>query len=246
MLHRTGPSVHVSPAHYILWVSDHPIIDPTVRRAYAATRLADDVAGAPLPLLRQWWAQAVGDERIAEPDAMVVATVDEAGHPDARTVLLKQLSPAGFTFFTNTDSAKGRQLRHTPYAALVLPWHPMHRQVRARGPVTEVPREEAAAYFATRPRDSQVASAASQQSRPVGSRVELERAVAAEQARWPDTGSPTDVPLPPSWGGFRVQPDQVELWAGQPSRLHDRILFTRAGAADLDDASAWTVTRLQP
>ena len=246
MLHRTGAKCARSRAHYILRVSELPIIDPTVRRTYAGTGLADDVTGAPLPLLRLWWAQAVDDERIAEPDAMVVATVDEAGHPDARTVLLKQLTPAGFTFFTNTDSTKGRQLRRTPYAALVLLWHPMHRQVRVRGPVTQVAREEAAAYFATRPRDSQVASAASQQSRPVASRAQLERAVAAEQARWPDTGSPTDVPLPPSWGGYRLQPDEVELWAGRPSRLHDRILFRRAGTGDLDDASAWTVTRLQP
>ena len=135
-----GPNIDPNGGPNIDPIID-PIIDPTVRRTYAGVGLADDVTGAPLPLLRQWWAQALSDERIVEPDAMVVATVDEAGHPDARTVLLKQLSPAGFTFFTNTASAKGRQLRHLPYAALVLPWHPMHRQVRVRGRVRAGARE---------------------------------------------------------------------------------------------------------
>lgn len=227
-------------------MSDEPFLDPTVRRSYPGENVLDDVTGPPLPLLRRWWAEAVADDRVDEPDAMVVATVDEHGHPDARTVLLKGLSAAGFEFFTNLDSAKGRQLAGTPYAALVLLWHPMHRQVRVRGEVTPVAREEAAAYFASRPRGSQVASSASRQSAPIGSRAELEQAVAAEEARWPDTGSPTDVPLPQRWGGFRVRPDAVELWVGQPSRLHDRILFSRNGSGGLDDAGSWTLSRLQP
>ena len=227
-------------------MSDQPIIDPTERRVYAGTGLPDDVTGPPLPLLRRWWADAVADERVVEPDAMVLATVDGAGHPDARTVLLKDLRANGFTFFTNTSSAKGRQLLAMPYASLVLLWHPMHRQVRVRGPVSPVAREEAAAYFANRPRESQVASAASHQSAPIGSRAELELAMAVEQARWPDTGSPSDVPLPAAWGGYRVRPDSVELWVGQPSRLHDRILFSRKGPGDLDDPSSWSVSRLQP
>lgn len=227
-------------------MSDLPGFEPSARRSYTGDGLTDDVTGPPLPLLRRWWADAVADERVVEPDAMVVATVDADGHPDARTVLLKDLGPAGLTFFTNTGSAKGRQLAGTPYAALVLLWHAMHRQVRARGRVTPVSQEEAAQYFTTRPRGSQVASAASQQSRPIGSRAELERAVAAEEARWPDTGSPADVQLPASWGGYRMRPDAVELWVGQPSRLHDRILFSRSGSGDLDDPESWSVTRLQP
>ena len=227
-------------------MSDQPIIDPTERRSYTGEGVPDDVAGAPLPLLRQWWADAVADDRIAEPDAMVVATVDAAGHPDARTMLLKDMRANGFTFFTHTSSTKGEQLVAMPYASLVLLWHPMHRQVRVRGPVTPVAREESEAYFATRPRESQVASAASHQSAPIGSRAELERAVADEQAHWPDTGSPTDVPLPSHWGGYRVRPDAVELWVGQPSRLHDRVLFSRSGPGDLDDPTSWTTTRLQP
>ena len=227
-------------------MSDQPIIDPTARLSYAGVGLPDDVTGPPLPLLRRWWADAVADDRIVEPDAMVVATVDDAGHPDARLVLLKDMRRNGFTFFTHTTSAKGEQLAGVPYASLVLLWHPMHRQVRVRGPVTPVARAQAAAYFATRPRGSQIASSASRQSAPIGSRAELERAVADEQARWPDTGSPADVPLPANWGGYLVRPDSVELWVGQPSRLHDRVLFSRKGPGDLDDVSSWSVSRLQP
>lgn len=227
-------------------VGEQRLVDPTVRRTYVADVLPDGLDGAPMPLLERWWREATADERVEEADAMVVATVDEHGHPDARTVLLKDLTPAGFTFFTHTGSAKGRQLAGTPYASLVLLWHPMRRQVRVRGPVTPVDRAQAETYFATRPRGSQVASSASHQSQPVGSRHELEQAVRAEEQRWPDTGSPTDVPLPQGWGGFLVRPDAVELWVGQPSRLHDRVLFTRRGDGDLDDASSWALTRLQP
>ena len=121
-------------------MSDQPIIDPTARLSYAGVGLPDDVTGPPLPLLRRWWADAVADDRIVEPDAMVVATVDDAGHPDARLVLLKDMRRNGFTFFTHTTSAKGEQLAGVPYASLVLLWHPMHRQVRVRGPVTPVAR----------------------------------------------------------------------------------------------------------
>ena len=222
------------------------MVDPTVRRAYDGSGLPDDVTGPPLTLLRTWWSEAVADERVEEADAMVLATADAHGHPDARIVLLKGLSGSGFEFYTHTVSAKGRQLGDNPYAALVLLWHPMRRQVRVRGPVTPLPRSAAAAYFATRPRGSQVASSASQQSAPVGSRADLEQAVADEQARWPDTGSPADVPLPEHWGGYLVRPDSVELWVGRPSRLHDRILFSRNGSGDLGDPASWSVKRLQP
>ncbi len=225
---------------------DGRLVDPTVRRAYVAQALPEQLDAAPMALLTRWWREATADERVEEADAMVVATVDEHGHPDARTVLLKDLTPAGLTFYTHTGSAKGRQLAGTPYAALVLLWHPMRRQVRVRGPVTPVDRAEAAAYFATRPRGSQVASSASQQSRPVASRAALEEAVRREEQRWPDTGSPSDVPLPQGWGGYRVRPESIELWVGQPSRLHDRVLFTRCGDGDLDDAASWELTRLQP
>jgi pyridoxamine 5'-phosphate oxidase len=226
---------------------DRPVVDPVARLSYAGVPfLPGEVDGAPLPLLRRWYTEAVADERVAEPGAMVVATVDESGYPDARTVLLKGMDADGLTFFTNLGSTKARQLRRTPYAAAVLLWHPMFRQVRLRGRVTEVSRDEAAAYFATRPRGSQVASRASHQSQPIASRAELEAMVLVEDERWPDTGSPDDVPLPDWWGGYRLHPDSVELWVGQRSRLHDRVLFTRAGEGGLDDAASWRPSRLQP
>ena len=141
----------------------------------------------------------------------------------------------GLTFYTNTRSAKGHELAAHPHAALVLLWHPMYRQIRVRGTVTPTGPEDAAAYFATRPRGSQVATRASRQSQPIGTRAELEAKVAAEESRWPDTGSPDDVPAPSTWGGYLVRPDVVELWVGQrvaaarPAGLH------RTGDGGLDD-----------
>jgi pyridoxamine 5'-phosphate oxidase len=226
-------------------VSDF-IVDPTARLTYDAPGLGDDLPAAPLPLLADWYAAALADPRVAEPAAMVLATVDAAGQPNARTVLLKGLDAAGAELYTNLGSAKAGELAAVPYAALVLLWHPMYRQVRLRGPVEPVSRAESAAYFASRPRGSQIASRVSHQSQPIGSREDLVAAVAAEEARWPDTGSGDDVPLPDYWGGFRLRPVEVELWVGQPSRLHDRVRYTAAPGARLDDSNAWTHSRLQP
>lgn len=224
------------------------IVDPTLRQVYDAPVLGDDLPAEPLSLLKQWYAAALADERIVEPAAMVLATVDGSGHPNARTVLLKGLDARGAEFYTNLGSTKADELAGTPYAALVLPWHAMYRQVRLRGPVEPVSREESAAYFASRPRDSQVASRASHQSEPLAAREDLVAAVEAEEARWPDTGSPADVPLPEYWGGYRVRPVDVEFWVGQPSRLHDRVRYAAASStpAALDDPTAWAWTRLQP
>jgi pyridoxamine 5'-phosphate oxidase len=223
-----------------------PVVDPTARLVYEGEMLGDDVTGAPLPWVARWYKEAEADERVAEPGAMVVATVDAEGRPDARTVLLKGLSADGFVFYTNTRSAKGQQLAGSAYASLVLLWHPMYRQVRVRGQVEPTSAEQAARYFASRPRGSQVATRASRQSQPIGSRAELEARVAAEQERWPDTGSPDDVPAPSTWGGYLVRPDVVELWVGQRSRLHDRIVFVRTGRGGMDDPRSWRTTRLQP
>ena len=222
------------------------IVDPTVRRVYDAPGLGDELPAAPLALLAEWFAAAEADDRVAEPAAMVVATVDPAGRPNARTVLLKGLDADGAEFYTNLRSTKAAELAGAPYAALVLLWHPMYRQVRLRGPVEPVTRSETAAYFATRPRGSQVASRASHQSQPLSNRADLVAAVEAEEARWPDTGSPDDVPAPDYWGGYRVRPVEVEFWVGQPSRLHDRVRYTAADGTRLDDPANWSKSRLQP
>lgn len=226
------------------------MVDPTVRVPYAGEGLDDDAVAAlrgtgPLAVLERWYADADADDRVSEPAAMVVATVDADGRPDARTVLLKGLDARGLVFYTNLTSTKARQLAAVPYAGAVLPWHPMFRQVRVRGPVEQVGRDDAAAYFATRPRESQLGAWASHQSRPVASRADLEEAVARQEARFAGVD---DVPLPDFWGGYRVRPAEVELWAGHRHRLHDRVRFaTRdGGPAPLDDASSWVVQRLQP
>jgi pyridoxamine 5'-phosphate oxidase len=222
------------------------VVDPTARLSYAGDGLPDQVDGAPYEWLTAWYAQAVADPRVVEPGAMVVATVDEEGHPNARTVLLKDLTPDGLTFFTNTRSAKGHELAGRPYASLVLLWHAMYRQIRVRGTVRPRSPQVAGDYFASRPRGSQVATRASRQSQPIGSREELLARVEAEQRRWPDTGSADDVPPPSSWGGYLVRPDSIELWVGQRSRLHDRVLFERIGDGGLDEARSWRTRRLQP
>lgn len=222
-----------------------PLIDPSARLSYAGTPLPLSPPPAPLPLLAEWFADAVADARIAEPNAMVVATVDAGGLPNARTVLLKQLSGAGLSFYTNLESTKARELRAVPAASLVLVWHPMYRQVRVRGTVVEVPAEEARTYFAGRPRDSQISAWASQQSEPVASREEVLEAFQTAERRW---AGEEVVPMPPFWGGFRVLPVEVEFWSGQASRLHDRLVYLSrdGGPQALDDPTGWTTTRRQP
>jgi pyridoxamine 5'-phosphate oxidase len=165
---------------------------------------------------------------------MVVATcVDD--QPSARTVLLKSVSNEGFTFFTNYNSRKGNELSRNRRVALIFGWYPLHRQVRAEGTAELVPRSESEAYFATRPRDSQLAAWASEQSSTVASPDELARAYAAAERRF--LGAP--VPCPEDWGGYRIIPTMIEFWQGQPSRMHDRLLYRR-------DGLVWTTSRLAP
>ncbi len=221
-------------------------VDPASRLSYEGSGLSDVVEGtSPLETVRRWYAEAVEDERVVEPGAMVVATVDAGGMPNARTVLLKGLDRDGFVFYTGRDSAKGQELAATASAAVVLLWHPMYRQARARGPVEEVPRAVSQAYFQSRPRDSQVAAWASAQSSPLGSRAELEAAV--ERVKQHFAGHDV-LPLPDFWGGYRVRPVEVELWVGRRSRLHDRLVWTsrEPGPVPLDAAERWQLGRRQP
>lgn len=208
-----------------------------LRRDYAAGALDETQVGDdPLALFIQWFDQA---QSAASPDhdvnAMALATVDAAGLPDARIVLLKELLGDRFIFYTNTAGTKAQQLQAVPYAALVIHWPQLERQVRVRGPVERVPRAQAEAYFRQRPRGSQLGAAASRQSQALAGREELEQRLAALQQRYEEG----DVPMPEDWGGYRVVAHSIEFWQGRPDRLHDRLLYTRQG-------DGWTRRRLSP
>lgn len=189
----------------------------------------------PYGLFLDWFAEAKLSEP-NDPNAMALATVDASGLPDVRMVLMKDVGHAGFTFYTNLESAKGRQLAARPQAALLFHWKSLRRQVRVRGPVTPVTAAEADDYFATRARDSQIGAWASDQSRPLESRTELKRRIAEVGARFADR----EAPRPPNWSGWRLKPTQIEFWRDRPFRLHDRLLFERA------EPGGWTRTRLYP
>ncbi|MBZ9934785.1 pyridoxamine 5'-phosphate oxidase [Mesorhizobium sp. BR1-1-16] len=191
----------------------------------------------PFGLFAEWLLEAEKSEP-NDPNAMALATVDADGLPDVRMVLLKDFDESGFVFYTNYESAKGRELLAQPKAALLFHWKSLRRQVRVRGPVEQVTPKEADDYFKTRARHSRLGAWASQQSRPLESRFALEKAVALVAARYP-LG---DVPRPPHWSGFRIRPTQIEFWKDGSFRLHDRIVFGRAEP----DAPQWSRERLYP
>jgi pyridoxamine 5'-phosphate oxidase len=190
----------------------------------------------PFDLFEEWFAEAKTSEP-NDPHAMAVATVDAAGLPDVRTVLMNARDHRGFVFFTNFESRKGEELLAHPKAGLVFHWKSLRRQVRARGAVEVVVPEEADAYFATRSRTSQIGANASRQSRPLDRKVDLMRAVEKLRA---DLGD-NPVPRPRHWSGFRVIPTEIEFWQDGEFRLHDRVRFTRP-----DAIAPWTRQRLYP
>lgn len=211
--------------------------DPgALRRSYERAALDEStIAPTWLAQLQAWYDDAVVLGGSPEPNAMQVATVDAAGRPSVRTVLAKAMDERGVVFYTNYDSAKGRDLTERPYAALLFVWLAHERQVRLTGSVQRVPTEETAAYFHSRPRGSQLGAWASPQSEVIAGRAVLEQAEADAAARFGDG----EIDVPPNWGGFLVTPDSVEFWQGRPDRLHDRLRFR------LDDDS-WLLERLAP
>lgn len=189
----------------------------------------------PVTTFQRWLSDAQA-AALPEPTAMALATVDENGRPAVRMVLLKHADDAGFVFYTNLESDKGRHLAAQPYAELCFYWKPPGRQVRVSGPVQRVTDAEADAYFASRSYGSRLGAWASQQSRPLPRFAALERAAAAVAVRYP-TGS---VPRPPHWSGFRVVPEAIELWEEKPFRLHERVRYTRQAG------HGWTAAPLYP
>jgi len=210
-----------------------------VRREYARKALDESEAAAdPIEQFQRWLAEAVA----ADPEdftAMTLATADRTGRPSARIVLLKGVDARGFVFYTNYGSDKARDLEENPRAALVFYWSAFERQVRVEGTVERTTREESEAYFHSRPRPSQVGATISPQSAVIGGREELERKVAEMEERL----AGAEVPLPDTWGGYRLHPETIEFWQGRRDRLHDRLVYRRQRRQPDED---WTIERLAP
>jgi pyridoxamine 5'-phosphate oxidase len=220
--------------------------DPSVpdlaalRREYGDRGLdVPDLAPDPISMFRRWFDDTVAAD-LHEPNAMVMGTVSPAGRPSSRTVLLKGVDERGFVFFTNYESRKAADIAANPHVSLLFPWHDLQRQVRVEGMASKVSTEESEAYFASRPRESQLGAWASPQSRVVASRSALDERYGGVLAQFAEVDA---VPLPPFWGGFRVEPSSVEFWQGRKGRLHDRLRYRRA---EPDVNAPWTVERLAP
>ncbi len=222
-----------------------------LRREYAGEGLTEaDLAATPWEQARRWVDDAVyrSVERhdVPEPLSMSVATIDAAGRPDVRAVLMRFFDPAGPGFVTNLESAKAVQIAGNPGVAATLVWPAMYRAIRFRGTAQQLGRPEVERYFGERPWGSRISAWASRQSQVIADRSGLEEAYARYAAQWPDRGARDDVPAPDFWGGYRITCDEVEFWAGRSDRLHDRLAFVRLGAGGMDDAGAWQLERRQP
>lgn len=205
-----------------------------LRKNYTLGQLSEkDVPQDPITLFETWFAQA-SRAQCPEPNAMVLATANAEGTPSARVVLLKGLSQGDFCFFTNYESQKGKELAKRPQASLLFHWHELERQVRINGDVSKLSTTESDEYYAQRPAASRIGAWASPQSQVIDSREFLEQEELRFQKQFGDNPS-----RPPQWGGYRLKANSIEFWQGRPSRLHDRILYTR-------QSSGWQIVRLAP
>jgi len=216
--------------------TSHPPGRPGGSPTATPAGLDEAVATAdPLALFGRWMADVI-TAGLPEPNAMVLATVSAAGWPRARTVLLKEYGPAGFTFYTNRTSTKAQELAANPRACLLFPWHAMYRQVIIQGAVTALSTDESEPYFHSRPHGSQIGAWTSRQSSVLSSRRDLDERYETLERRWPEG---VTVPMPEFWGGYRVAAETVEFWQGRVNRLHDRLRYRR-------DGESWIIERLAP
>jgi pyridoxamine 5'-phosphate oxidase len=206
-----------------------------LRKEYTRNGLTESVADAdPVEQFRKWFEEALAAD-LHEPNAMTLATATSGGRPSARIVLLKGFDERGFVFYTNYEGRKARELEDNPYCALVFYWGELERQVRVEGRASRIPKEESDAYFDSRPRGSRLGAWVSEQSRTIESREALEDRLRELEERY----GGAEIPRPPFWGGYRVEPDSVEFWQGRENRLHDRLIYRRS-------ERGWKIERLQP
>ena len=208
-----------------------------MRRSYGETGL-ENLSADPFAAFANWLKEAAENSFIVEPNAMVLSTLGDKEHISTRTVLLKDISEGGFTFFTNYSSRKAQAIELNAQVTLLFPWFAMERQVSISGFAAKISEVESAEYFATRPWASQIGAWASAQSAPLTSREELEQRFVGASEKWPEGSS---VPKPPHWGGYRVTPISIEFWQGRYSRLHDRLRYERANSN-----AEWEITRYYP
>ena len=216
----------------------NPSLDLAVlRENYVRLALSEtDLLPDPVAQFATWFREAL-DSQVREPNAMTLATANRQGRPSARTVLLKGFDAAGFVFYTNYESRKGQELAENPQAALLFTWLDLERQIRIEGQVEKITPAESLAYFQSRPKGSQIGTWASPQSRVIADRSVLEATEAELRSQYAEVDT---LPLPPFWGGYRLQPDQFEFWQGRSNRLHDRIRYART------EHGGWSLERLAP